>query len=383
MSVLNQKKSNPNDDEDENHNNTPRLGQDPELSLDTTEENMNSEQAVKALGECLGLIQPQTNKISAPQGATRCRMSPPQFIEQARNHSVVEDSEGYDHTFGPNHTFGPYAANQNFNCNPNQTFGPQVQNPNQTFGPQSQNLGHNPNRTFGPQVQNPNQTFGPQSQNLGYNPNRTFGPHASSQNVSQNPNQTFDLHVPNQNVSQNPNQTFGPHGQIHIYEYKHGDQHGDSCSSCPPSDTSSNIIWEEPVACPEACTTVEKDETIENLIFLYNFNKDVPNRLRVLKIIEGEMLKNEAMAKFLIREDFCQALDEDIDKLVKISLNSDKHDPKTEECLIYDRKLQARIKKAALGQNKEDMVRKIFRKNDRNLSLLARVYGDAIIEGTT
>ena len=52
MAVLNPKKSNPNDDEDENHNNTPRLGQDPELSLDTPEEDMNSEQAVKALGEC-------------------------------------------------------------------------------------------------------------------------------------------------------------------------------------------------------------------------------------------------------------------------------------------------------------------------------------------
>ena len=463
--VLNQRKSNPNDDEDENHNNTPRSGtpridQDPELSSDTPEEDMNSEQAVKALGECLGLIQPQTNKISTPQGATRCRMSPPQFMEQARNHSVVDDSEGYDHTFGPNHTFGPYAANQNFNCNPNQTFGPQVQNPNQTFGPQSQNLGHNPNRTFcppvqnpnqtfgpqsqnlghnpnrtfdpqvqnpnqtfgpqsqnlghnpnrtfGPQVQNPNQTFGPQSQNLVHNPNRTFGPQAlnpnltfgpqsqnlgynpnrtfgpqvqnpnqtfgpQSQNLGHYPNQTFGPFASNQNVSQNPNQTFGPHGQSHVYEYKHGDQHGDSCSSCPPSDTSSNIIWEEPVDCPVACTTVEKDDLIENLISLYYANKDVPDRLRVLKIIEGAMLKNEALAKFLIREDFCQALDEDIGKLVKICLNSDKPDPETEECLIYDRKLQARIKKAALGQNNEDMVRKIFRKNERNLSLLARV----------
>ena len=230
MSVLNQRKSNPNDDEDENHNprpGTPRFGQDPELSLDTPEEEINSEQAMEALGECLGLIQAQTDKISAPKDATA--MPQPQFTGQLYIHSVVEDNEGYDHTFGPNHTFGPYAANQNFNCNPNQTFGPQVQNPNQTFDPQSQNLGHNPNRTFGPQFQNPNQTFGPQSQNLGHNPNLTFGPHA-----------------PNQNVSQNPNQTFGPHGQSQIYEYKHGDQHGDSCSSCPPSDTSSNIIWEEP-----------------------------------------------------------------------------------------------------------------------------------------
>ena len=361
MSVLNQRKSNPNDDEDENHNprpGTPRFGQDPELSLDTPEEEINSEQAMEALGECLGLIQAQTDKISAPKDATA--MPQPQITGQLHNHSVVEDNEGYDHTFGPNHTFGPYAANQNFNCNPNQTFGPQVQNPNQTFDPQSQNLGHNPNRTFGPQVQNPNQTFGPQSQNLGHNPNLTFGPHA-----------------PNQNVSQNPNQTFGPHGQSQIYEYKPGDRHGDSCSSCPPSDTSSNIIWEEPVACPEAYTTAERDDMIDNFVGLYNANKDVTNRLRVLKIIEGLMLKNEEMAKFLIREDFCQALDEDIGKLVKISVNSDEHDPETEECLIYDRKLQARIKKAALGQKNEDMVRKIFRKNERNLSLLARVYGDA------
>ena len=89
------------------------------------------------------------------------------------------------------------------------------------------------------------------------NPNRTFGPHAS-----------------NQDVTQNPNQTFGPHGQSQIYEYKHGDRHGDSCSSCPPSDTSSNIIWEEPVDCPEACSTVEKDDTIENLIGLYNANTE-------------------------------------------------------------------------------------------------------------
>ena len=36
------------------------------------------------------------------------------------------------------------------------------------------------------------------------------------------------------------------------------------------------------------------------------------------------MLKNEAMAKFFIQEDFCQALDEDIGQLVKISVNSDK-----------------------------------------------------------
>ena len=69
------------------------------------------------------------------------------------------------------------------------------------------------------------------------------------------------------------------------------------------------------------------------------------------------------------------ALDEDIGTRVNISVNSDKHDPDTEECLIYDRKLQARIKKAAVGQKNEDMVKQIFEKNDRNLSLLARVYG--------
>ena len=61
-----------------------------------------------------------------------------------------------------------------------------------------------------------------------------------------------------------------------------------------------------PVAGPEAYTPVEKDDMIENLVALYNANKDVTNRLRVLKIIEGMMLKKEAMAKFLIREDFCQ-----------------------------------------------------------------------------
>ena len=61
-----------------------------------------------------------------------------------------------------------------------------------------------------------------------------------------------------------------------------------------------------PVAGPEAYTPVEKDDMIENLVALYNANKDVTNRIRVLKIIEGMMLKNEAMAKFLIREDFCQ-----------------------------------------------------------------------------
>ena len=85
MSVLNQRKSNPNDDEDENHNNTPRpgtprLGQDPELSSDTSEEKMNSKEAVEALGECLDIIQPQTDRISAPQGATA--MPPPQFTDQ-------------------------------------------------------------------------------------------------------------------------------------------------------------------------------------------------------------------------------------------------------------------------------------------------------------
>ena len=103
MSVLNQRKSNPNGDEDENHNNTPRpgtprLGQDPELSLDTSEDKMNSKEAVESLGECLDLIQPQTNIISAPQAATA--MPQPQFTGQLHNHSVVKDNEGYDHMFG-------------------------------------------------------------------------------------------------------------------------------------------------------------------------------------------------------------------------------------------------------------------------------------------
>ena len=302
---LDQRKSNPNDDEDENHYNTHPTGSPEILS---------------------GLIQPQTD----PQGATA--MPPPQLpgqnCGQVSNHSVVG---AHNHTFDPNYTFGPYAPNQN------QTFGPQFINPNQTFGPQSQNqdLGHN-NLTFGPQTQN-------------------------------------------QNVSHNPNQTFGPHGQSYEYVpavYKHGDRHGDSCSTCPPSDTSSNITWDNPAVCLEAYTTVEIDDMIENLVGLYNANKEVTDRLRVLKVIEGLMLKNEAMAKFFIREDFCQALDEDIGTRVKISVNSDKNDPDTEECLIYDRKLQTRIKKAAIGQKNEGMVRRIFQKNDRNLSLLARVYGN-------
>ena len=88
--VLNQSKSNPNDDEDENHNNTPRLGtprlgQDPELSSDKSEEEKNSKEAVEALGKCSDLIQPQTDRISAPQGATA--IPQPQFRGQVQNHS--------------------------------------------------------------------------------------------------------------------------------------------------------------------------------------------------------------------------------------------------------------------------------------------------------
>ena len=83
MSVLDQRKSNPNDDEDENHNNTPRrtmprarLDQDPEQSSDTSEmgeEEMNSEEALEVLSESLGLTQHRTDRsrITAPQGATR------------------------------------------------------------------------------------------------------------------------------------------------------------------------------------------------------------------------------------------------------------------------------------------------------------------------
>ena len=90
MSVLDQRKSNPNGDEDENHNNTPRrvmprLDQDPEQSTDTSEmgeEEMNSEEAIEALSESLGLTQHRTDRsrITAPQGATE--MPQPQFSEQ-------------------------------------------------------------------------------------------------------------------------------------------------------------------------------------------------------------------------------------------------------------------------------------------------------------
>jgi len=405
MSVLNQRKSNPNGDEDENHNNTPRRtmprarsDQDPEQSSDTSEmgeEEMNSEEALEVLSESLGLTQHRTDRsrITAPQGATE--MPQPQncgnnTFGQVHNQSVVEANGGYNHTFGAaNHTFGPYAPNQNFNQNPNLTFGPQAQNPNLTFGPQSQNqnLGHNPNRTFGPHAQN---------QNISQNPNLTFGPHGgnqtndfslpllynSNQTFGGNPNHTFGPHAQNQNVGKNPNQTFGPHGENQNNEfalptYNHVSSEQTFYDPLEIQGQAGQAIQDlpvNPVAGPEAYTPVEKD-MIENLVALYNANKDVTNRLRVLKIIEGMMLKNEAMAKFLIREDFCQALDEDIGTRVNISVNSDKHDPDTEECLIYDRKLQARIKKAAVGQKNEDMVKQIFEKNDRNLSFLARVYG--------
>ena len=155
---------------------------------------------------------------------------------QVHNQSVVEANGGYNHTFGgANHTFGPYAPNQNFNQNPNLTFGPQAQNPNLTFGPQSQNqnLGHNPNRTFGPHAQN---------QNISQNPNLTFGPHGgnqtndfslpllynSNQTFGGNLNHTFGTHAQNQNVGKNPNQTFGPHGENQNNEfalptYNHGE----------------------------------------------------------------------------------------------------------------------------------------------------------------
>jgi len=422
MSVLNQRKSNPNGDEDENHNNTPRRtmprarsDQDPEQSSDTSEmgeEEMNSEEALEVLSESLGLTQHRTDRsrITAPQGATE--MPQPQncgnnTFGQVHNQSVVEANGGYNHTFGAaNHTFGPYAPNQNFNQNPNLTFGPQAQNPNLTFGPQSQNqnLGHNPNRTFGPHAQN---------QNISQNPNLTFGPHGgnqtndfslpllynSNQTFGGNPNHTFGPHAQNQNVGKNPNQTFGPHGENQNNEFALPTyNHASSEQTFYDPALADNVIRQpdgsliltlevqgqagqaiqdlpvNPVTGPEAYTPVEKD-MVENLVALYNANKDVTNRLRVLKIIEGMMLKNEAMAKFLIREDFCQALDEDIGTRVNISVNSDKHDPDTEECLIYDRKLQARIKKAAVGQKNEDMVKQIFEKNDRNLSFLARVYG--------
>jgi len=404
MSVLDQRKSNPNDDEDENHNNTPRrnvgktmprLDQDPEQSSDTSEEEMNSEEAMEALGESLGLIQHRTDRtrITAPQEATE--MPQPQFTEQncgnntfgqVHNHSVVEANGGYNHTFGADHTFGPYAPNQNFNHNPNQTFGPRVQNPNQTFGPhaQNQNVSQNPNHTFGPHGVNQTNEFSlpilyNSNQNFGHNPNHTFGPYAQNQNVSKNPNQTFGPHGENQNNEfalptynhASSEQTFYDPAlaenflrQTDSFLEIQG-QAGQAIQDLPVN----------PVAGPEAYTPVEKDDMIENLVALYNANKDVTNRLRVLKIIEGMMLKNEAMAKFLIREDFCQALDEDIGTRVKIRVNSDKHDPNTEECLIYDLKLQARIKKAAVGQKNEDMVKQIFEKNDRNLSLFARVYG--------
>ena len=91
MSVLGQRKGNPNGDEDENHNNTPRrvmprLDQDPEQSSETSSSeemnSMNSEEAMEALGESLGLIQHRTDRtrITAPQGATA--MPQPQLTEQ-------------------------------------------------------------------------------------------------------------------------------------------------------------------------------------------------------------------------------------------------------------------------------------------------------------
>merc|ERR550534_1542801 len=135
----------------------PRLDQDPEQSSDTSEmgeEEMNSEEAMEALGESLGLTQHRTDRsrIIAPQGATAMPQNGGNnTFGQVHNHSVVKANGGYNHTFGgANLTFGPYAPNQNFNHNPNRTFGPHAQN---------QNVSQNPNHTFGPRGGNQTNDF--------------------------------------------------------------------------------------------------------------------------------------------------------------------------------------------------------------------------------
>jgi hypothetical protein len=117
---------------------------------------------------------------------------------------------------------------------------------------------------------------------------------------------------------------------------------------------------------------VERNELIENFLTVFVKEKNPGVRSGVLKAIESIVSTNEALVKFLIREDFCKALDEDLTS----NLTSKKREFDPRDCIIFGSRLKARIEKAATREEEKTMVQRIFQNSSYQLWYFSGISGN-------
>merc|ERR1711962_1512391 len=116
----------------------------------------------------------------------------------------------------------------------------------------------------------------------------------------------------------------------------------------------------------------EKNELIENFVTIFIREKIPGVRSGVLKAIESVLSTNEALVKFLIREDFCRALDEDL----TANLTTPRREFDGRDCIIFGSQLKNRIEKAATNEAQQKMVKSIFRNSSYHLWYFSGILGN-------
>jgi len=175
---------------------------------------------------------------------------------------------------------------------------------------------------------------------------------------------------------QNANKTF------HAPDAANKEQNGNSAPSTGLKtfhfDFDHNVIREPdgslilnlsvPVINPEA--PVERNALIENFLSVFVQEKNPGVRSGVLKAIESLISTNEALVKFLFREDFFKALDEDLTS----NLTSKNREFDSRDCIIFGSKLKDRIEKAATGEEEQKMVKRTFQNSSYQLWFFSGIW---------
>jgi len=116
----------------------------------------------------------------------------------------------------------------------------------------------------------------------------------------------------------------------------------------------------------------EKNDLIQNFVTIFMKEKIPGVRSGVLKAIESVLSTNEALVKFLIREDFCRALDEDL----TANLMTPRREFDRRDCIIFGSHIKNRIEKAATNEAQSKMVKSIFQNSSYHLWYFSGISGN-------
>merc|ERR1711962_520700 len=228
-----------------------------------------------------------------------------------------------------------------------------------------------------------------------YGVENTFGPHGTGGNGEihvpacltgtfiESNNKTFrgcDQAGPSTSEQAMNNKTFAPRSPTD--RVQNGEQNGNVAQPTTGfnfnfddnyiREADGSLIFNLEVPVTNAEVPDEKNDLIENFVTIFMREKIPGVRSGVLKAIESVLSTNEALVKFLIREDFCRALDEDL----TANLTTPRREFDGRDCIIFGSQLKNRIEKAATNEAQQKMVKSIFRNSSYHLWYFSGILGN-------